>query len=192
MAGSTVKRFWRSTPPEVDRIQILSDQLERNARWIDAADAKAGAALVFVAAAIGFLLEPLASSLEVALEGIHQPHDLKLEAVATVLVATTVIATFAGARSLLAAFHALLPDVRRHGPRGDVFFGDIAIRSRSEWDRRVESLTSKSLMVDLAEQVHTTARIANSKHHRARSAIHSAGWAIAFGLVAYALGIWVT
>jgi hypothetical protein len=187
-----VRRFWRSTPPEVDRVQILSDQLERNARWIDAADTKAGAALIFVSATLGLLLKPLASSLEAALEGVQQSHDPKIQVVATVLIATTGIAAYAGARSILEACRALLPDVRRRGSRGDVFFGDIAIRSRPEWDRRAQALTSRSLLLDLAEQVHTTARIANSKHHRAKSAIHSAGWTIAFGLIAYALGIWIT
>jgi hypothetical protein len=187
-----VRRFWRSTRPEIDRIEILSAQLERNARWIDAADAKAGAVLVFVTAVVGLLLAPLVAGVEIALGSAPPKDTFSLHIIATVYVAATGIAFFAALNSLLESFRALLPQVKRTGTRGDVFFGDIAHRSLREWERQVESLTAPSLILDLTEQVHRTARIANFKHHRARSAIHGAAWTVGFGLLAYLLNAWVT
>ncbi len=187
MGPSTVKRFWRSTP-DIDSCQILSSLLDRNGRWIEVADAKAGAVLVFVTAVAGVLVEPTTAAgcaLAVALREDPSTVQVVRSTIWTVLVLLPGVSAF---RSIGLAFRTLTPTLIRDQETGHLFFGDVATFDLAEWQRWAEDINAGDFQRELAEQVHTTARIAVAKHQYVNQAIrYVVRFTIPIGILLYAV-----
>ncbi len=182
-----MKRFWRSTP-DIDSFQVLSSLLDRNGRWIEVADAKAGAVLVFVTAVAGVLVEPTTEagcSLAVALREDPSTAQVIRSAVWTMLVLLAGVPAF---RSIGLAFRALTPTLIRDQRPGHLFFGDVATFDHDDWQRWTEDINAVDFQRELAEQVHTTAQIAVAKHRYVNQAIrYVVRFTIPVGILLYAV-----
>ncbi|MDP9367963.1 MAG: DUF5706 domain-containing protein [Chloroflexota bacterium] len=135
------------------------------------ADAKAGAVLVFVTAGAGVLVEPTTEAgcaLAEALRKDPSAGQVIHSAIWTVLVLLAGVSAF---RSITLAFRALTPTLIRDQQTGHFFFGDVAAFDLADWQQWAEDINRVDFQRDLAEQVHTTARIAVAKHQHVNQAI---------------------
>lgn len=148
--------------------------------------------LIFVPAAVGFLLAPVANGVCAVLDGVRQERGLGAVVSAVGYLGVVAVAGGAAVATLWQAFRALQPRLERAETHGDVFFGDIARRNLGEWERRVRRMTAESLERDLTEQVHRTACIASIKFGHVRRAIRGTTVTVVVGLLAYALSVWLT
>lgn len=178
--------FWPWTRPREDRHHLLSDLLNRNGRWIEVADAKAAAMLVFVTAVAGFLVEPsfkTAKKLATAQIAIGTTESATTGVVFSLLLLSLIAAAFYTIRHVLMA---LDPSLARKRAAGYVFFRDIAGRDLADLEKKLLESQSTILERDLVEQIHTTAIIALAKHQHVRKAIRGMSFTVGFGLVVYA------
>ena len=130
-----------------DRIRVLELSLDRQLRWIAAADAKLAFAFGVETAMLGVL-------------AVVSPKDLS-----TWTIASAIAAPFAAAlavASLLFLSFAAFP--RTKGPRGSlIFFGGIAQKEADAFKAEVSALEEPDYVEDLAVQCHRNAEIAERK-----------------------------
>lgn len=166
-----MKRFWNSTSKSPDAAALLSNLLDRNGRWIEVADAKSAVVIVFASTYSGIVAVPAV----IAWTDIQGSTTVAEGLVACALIGGYAVLCIASALvtmyTLSKAFNALRPRLDRGLRQGLLAFNDIAATDRETWTRAVRELASDELIDQLAEQVHTTALIAASKHEHLQRAI---------------------
>jgi hypothetical protein len=175
--------------PTVDQYKLLTDLLNRNTRWAEVADAKAGAVLFFTGASARILMEPIIdSATELYDEGLNNlSSGAALLHIAFVVVTIVVVAALFW--TIYHAFVTLVPRVRRSGAgRGGVmFFGDLARIPYAEWRERILGYSEQDVLDDLAGQVHTAGVIASQKHQHIKHAVSGILVVLALSPVLYIL-----
>lgn len=181
-------------PTEVDRYKLLSDMLNRNTRWAEVADAKAGAVLFFVGATSRILIEPI-------IDSATQLYDAGLENLSAreallhiAFVVVTILIVAAVFWTIYHAFVTLVPRVRRNanGRHGAMFFGDLARLGFDDWRARILGYTEHDVIEDLAGQVHAAGVIADTKHDHIRHAVSGVLAVLALAPILYVLSMAVT
>jgi hypothetical protein len=158
-------------PDSVNHYEMLTKLIDRNSRWSEVADAKAGVVLVFATTILKILVgDPVKAVPKIAGA---LPSDLNA---LTVLFTLAFIVCFAvsiwgGVLAISESLRALRPRITRQAPAGLVFFGDIAARPAHDYIEHALLIEKDALNRDLAEQVHTTADISAIKHRHVHSAI---------------------
>lgn len=149
------------------RVEHLRWLLERELHWVASADVKAGgliaAYMALVAIAASILIES-----------------------ATPSPAAKILFGISGLLMVPAFGFALSVFFPRTKANHDslIFFGEIAKRSAAEFHERLQALDSQVIELDLSNQIHINAVIADCKHHHARCSIAIGGFSLAAWLVA--------
>ena len=152
------------------RIEFAKWQFERTLHWITTADAKVGVAMALVTAMLGGLAAAFAAS--DAAERTAWGYLATLSAAGTLVMA------------VFCAGMAAIP--RTRGPlQSLIFFARIQEHSIEDYVNKVERLTEKQLLDDLARQIHRNARIACDKHSWVRKSLLWSFW----GAIPWALAI---
>jgi hypothetical protein len=182
-----VKRFWDAAETELDLYHVLSDMLNRNTRWVEVADAKAAAVLVFVGAVVRTIADPVSSSVRaISADDLLHPEGF-IVVIHSLFLLTTLTACLAALWAVYHAFMTLIPRVSRQPIRGRMFFADIASRDINTWRTAMLSATPADLVDDLLAQVHAASVIASAKHGHTRMAIGGLFGVLALAPVLYLL-----
>lgn len=187
-------RFWPSIRPPrpaladhlYDRYDAYTKLLDRNARWIEVADAKAGVALALLVAVFPTLMSPALSAAKEFVRGVPRHADF-WQHVPTALYLTLLIAFGLTALYTLACVLLTLVPRTTRNVGGLIFFGDIAAHDRTDWQQKMLALDPHSLVEHVLEQTHVTAGIAAMKHTYARLALRGVFLSVVLGLVAYVI-----
>ncbi len=155
----------------------LEISLGRIHEWIRAADQKVSILLAFQ----GVLATIAAPRLfDLITEAVRDYHPLSFLALA--------VACYFSFDSFLKIFHALVPNIHNgHLRRSITFFGDISSFSLQEYQQRLDSASDADYREDLVQQIHTSAKIATTKHQNFTAAIKSFALAIGFWFLGWLL-----
>lgn len=174
-----------TAPP--DRLDFLNKLLDRNGRWIEVADLKAGVVIVFTTALLKELVAPL---LRTASSVLSRPFpDFPGALIPLAFTVLLGLLTAASLHALVLAFLTLFPKISRAAERGSVFFGDISALDLECFKQRILTKPSEAISQDLAEQIHTTARLAGRKYQRVTRSLRSLFVTIVVGLLTYAFSL---
>jgi hypothetical protein len=187
-----VKLSWRSTKPDANRddpnrYEFLTKLLDRNARWIEVADAKAGAVLVFTSAGVKALATPVVTAVQRVTAQPLVGLTVIVGALSVVFLLLVAVAAVSSLVALISCFLILNPRLARPRQPGSIYFGDIAHRDLVDVEKKMALLTGEEINADLVEQVYTTSHIALQKHRHVRRAITSVFCATGSGLLLYLL-----
>lgn len=174
-----------------ERGELLNKILDRNNRWIEVADTKAGAVLVFATFVLKEIVAPQVAKGRTLLTNVANPptwqHLTHSGLFYVALVATIACISLA----IWSAFRVLDPKLSRKHRAGHLFFADIANEDLAVYQQRLLSLTTTELELEMTEQIHTNANIACAKHGRVKTAIRSVIVAIPISFVLYVLGLYL-
>lgn len=172
---------------DYEQYNAYSQLLDRNGQWIGVADTKAAVILGFLVAVFPVLAAP---SLPVILKVVKAiPHNANFWAYlpATGFIALLVLFLVAALVTLLRVLMTLIPRLARQGKPGLIFFGDIASLEYKQWQQRMLTLDSQTLVLQVLEQIYATAYIADHKHKHLRQAIRALFVTVLSGFVLYVL-----
>ena len=152
------------------RVDHLRWLLERELNWVASADVKAGgliaAYMALVAIAASILVDspspPFAAKILFCISGI------------------LMIPAFGFALSVF------FPRTKANHD-SLIFFGEIAKCTAAEFHERLQALDSQVIELDLANQIHVNAVVADCKHRHARGSIAFGAFSLAAGLIAVAI-----
>lgn len=113
-------------PASSQRTDFLSKLLDRNGRWIEVADAKAGVVLAFATAALKELIAPQLADARTLLASLQRSGAWRQVWLPYVFLLFLVLTTILVLCAAYHAFKAINPTLTRRRPRGHIFFGDIA------------------------------------------------------------------
>ncbi len=174
------------------RTDLFSKLLDRNGRWIEVADTKAGVVLVFATAVLKELIAPQLADARMVLVSLQQSGAWTQVRLPYVFLLFLLITTFFALRAMYHAFKAINPTLTRRQRHGHIFFGDIAKHTDlAAYQRQLLALKAEEVDEQLIEQIHTTAHIALTKHRHVGQAINSIISVIPLGLLLYILGLYV-
>lgn len=148
-----------TTPADQELVRQAERSLDRIGQHIRSADEKIRAlfgANTLLAAALTF-------TRQVQLHELPAPWG-------ALAMAGTILMLLATVCSILLAMVALLPRMKRSTKRGVTFFGDIAGMDATEFQQRFLNAQEEDPLPGLLMQVHTSARIAHTKHRYMRQA----------------------
>lgn len=165
-----------------DRTEHIRDLLNRNGRWIEVADAKAGVVIVFATALAQQVTGPALGKAALLIPAAYR--TARAEEIVAVLVYVlllTVTAALSGL-ALLDSFRALTPRLTRKRETRHAYFGDIAASSHDKLVEYFAEASDNEIRHDLIEQVQTTAEIADIKFRRASRAIKAVAFSVPFAI----------
>ncbi len=173
------------TRPEV-LDAYLNDALERHNHWIAVADAKAGALLVTVPALLALYGATLMAETKAHWTGVRRWGGLCHEALPLLYLLLIALTAAAGLLVLWFSFRALDPRVTGASRRqGMVYFGDIAKQKQQAYEADVFRLEEDTLRKDYIEQVHATAKIADTKFWHVKWSLRCAIGFIVLSILTY-------
>lgn len=178
--------------PQPNRFEALSKVLDRNGRWIEVADAKAGVVLVFTTAVLRELVGPSIRALRTLATALSSPVSMPTIVLFCLFVSTLLVVTITALRAVFHAFGVLNPKLTRGRQPGHIFFGDIAQQDFAKYQQQMATIQSEDLEEEVIEQIHTTACIARVKHEHVGRAVRSVFLIIPFGLLLYVLSLYVS
>lgn len=176
-------------PPE--RSALLNTLLDRNSRWIEVADTKAGAVLVFATFLLKEVVAPNVVKGRTLLPETANPPTWQHLTHSAFFFATLLAAIALIGWAIWSAFKVLDPKLTRKHCSGHLFFADVANEDLAVYQRDLLALTTPEFEMEMTEQIHTNATIANTKHGHVKVAMRCVIVVIPIGFVLYVLGLYL-
>lgn len=132
----------------------LEKNLDRIHEWIRAADQKISIFLAFEGVILTLLIPP---SFNFFHKNLHYFSNIEIFLIASALILM--------AYSIIKSMIALVPRLNtKNEGKSLIYFGDIANFSLQDYKHAIAKMTNENYTEALAEQIHTSARIAMTKH----------------------------
>ena len=174
-----------------DRGALLNNILDRNNRWIEVADTKAGVVLLFATFILKEVVAPnLVKGRALLPEAMNPPTWQHLTHSAC-FFATMFAAIALIGWAIWSAFRVLDPKLTRKHRPGHLFFADVANEDLAVYQRDLLPLTTREFELEMTEQIHTNATIAKTKHGYVKAAIRCVIVVIPISFVLYVLGLYL-
>lgn len=174
-----------------ERGELLNNILDRNNRWIEVADTKAGAVLVFATFVLKEIVAPQLAKGRTLLSNVATPPNWQHLTHAGLFYIGLLSAIVLIGLAIWSSFRTLDPKLSRKHRAGHLFFGDIANEDLAVYQQRLLSLSTAELELEMTEQIHTNADIAKTKHGHVKAAMRCVIVVIPISFVLYVLGLYL-
>jgi hypothetical protein len=180
-----------AAPSPPSRSDALSKVLDRNGRWVEVADAKAGVILVFTTAVLKELVAPSIRTMRALGTTFTPPLATRTGVVAWIFLILLLLVATTAVLALFYAFRVLSPRTQRKRPPGHIFFADVARQDFATYEREMQAISMAELEQEVIEQIYSIADVAQVKHRYVRRAVVSVFLVIPLGLLLYVLSLYV-
>lgn len=175
-----------------ERGELLSNIFDRNNRWIEVADTKAGAVLLFATFILKEIVAPnVVKGRTLLPEAMNPPTWQHLAHSASFFATLLATIAFIG-WAIWSSFRALDPKLTRKHRSGHLFFVDVANEDLAVYQQGILSLTTTEFELEMIEQIHTNATIAKTKHGHVKAAMRCVIVVIPISFVLYVLGLYLS
>ncbi len=140
-----------------DRGALLNNILDRNNRWIEVADTKAGAVLLFTTFILKEIVAPNVVKGHTLLPESMNPSTWQHLTHSAFFFATLLVAVALIGWAIWSAFRVLDPKLTRKHRSGHLFFVDVANEDLAVYQQGILSLTTTEFELEMIEQIHTNA-----------------------------------